>query len=148
MTLFFPDVNIWLALSIADHSHTGAAWKWLDAISGEGRLLFSRYTQLGLLRLLTNPAVTGKHPLTLREAWAVYDAWLGDPRVQFYPEPRNVDVEFREALEPLAARSASKAVGDCWLLAFAAGSGARLVTFDRGLFDFARKRGQAAVMPR
>jgi len=44
-------------------------------------------------------------------------------------------------------KPAWKWVGDCWLLAFAAGAGAKLVTFDKALFDFARKWGQAAVMP-
>jgi hypothetical protein len=148
MTLFFPDVNIWLALSVVDHAHSGAAWKWVESLPPEDRLAFSRLTQLGLLRLLTNAAVTGTHPLSLREAWAVYDGWLKDPRVEFYPEPRNVDAEFREALEPLAAKPASKWVGDCWLLAFAAGAGAELVTFDKALFDFGRKWGQPVVMPR
>ncbi|MGA8108092.1 MAG: TA system VapC family ribonuclease toxin [Acidobacteriaceae bacterium] len=148
MTLFFPDVNVWLALSIADHCHTKTAWKWLDSVPGDGRLLFSRYTQLGVLQLLTSAAVTGKHPFTLREAWAAYDRWIQDPRVEFYPEPRNADSALREAMKPFETQPSSKAVGDCWLLAFAAGTGAALVTFDRALHDFARKCGQGAVMPR
>lgn len=148
MTLFFPDVNVWLALSIADHSHTEVAWKWLDSVPANSRLLFSRYTQLGLLRLLTNPAITGRHPLTLREAWAVFDGWMSDARVQFYPEPRNADAALRKATEPFAAQPSSKWVGDCWVLAFATGTGATLVTFDKALHDFARKQGYAALLPR
>jgi toxin-antitoxin system PIN domain toxin len=147
MTLFFPDVNVWLALSIVDHSHTKAAWNWLDSVAGGDRLLFSRYTQLGLLSLLTSPAVTGKHPFRLREAWGAYDQWIGDSRVEFYPEPRNADSMFREAMEPFESQPSSKAVGDCWVLAYAAGTGATLATFDRALHDFARKRGQSSVMP-
>lgn len=49
--------------------------------------------------------------------------------------------------EPFAARAASKWVGDCWLLAFAAGVSATLVTFDRPLHDYARKSGFASVIP-
>lgn len=148
MTLFFPDLNVWLALSVEGHTHNAPAWRWLRAVPAESRLVFSRYTQIGLLRLLTNTAMMHDRVLTVREAWTVYDGWLKDGRVQFYPEPRNVDTEFRKVLEPLAAKPASKWVGDCWLLAFAAGSGAELVTFDQALLDFARKWGQAAVMPR
>jgi hypothetical protein len=148
MTLFFPDVNVWLALSIADHSHAEAAWQWLDSIPPNSRLLFSRYAQLGLLRLLTNPAVTGKYPLTLREAWAVYDGWMSDRRVQFYPEPRNVDSAFLKATEPFASRPSSKWISDCWVLAFSSQTGATLVTFDKALFEFARKQGYAAIVPR
>jgi len=73
---------------------------------------------------------------------------MDDPRVEFYLEPRNAESEFREVTRPFAAQASSKWVGDCWLLAFAAGTGASLVTFDRALVDFARKRGQAAVIPR
>jgi hypothetical protein len=100
-----------------------------------------------MLRLLTNATVTGSQPLTLHKAWAVYDRWLEDPRVEFYPEPRRIDSGFREALEPYAEKPASKWVGDCWLLAFAAGTNATLVTFDRALHAFAQKQGQASLIP-
>jgi hypothetical protein len=86
------------------------------AFPDDARLIFSRFTQLGLIRLLTNNAVMGDKTLTLGEAWTVYDRWLQDPRVEFYPEPRNMDAGFRLATEPFAARTASKWVGDCWHL--------------------------------
>lgn len=148
MTLYFPDVNVWVALSVIDHTHNAVAWKWLRSLPGDARLVFCRYTQLGILRLLANAAVTGMQPLTLHEAWGVYDQWMEDPRVDFYPEPRNVDAEFREVMAPFATKPASKWVGDGWLLAFAAEADATLVTFDRALLEFARKRGYAATTPR
>jgi toxin-antitoxin system PIN domain toxin len=148
MTLFFPDLNVWLALSVEGHIHNEPAWRWLESLPGESRVIFSRYTQIGLLRLLTNAAMMSTRALAVREAWKVYDGWIRDARVEFYPEPRNIDAEFREAMEPFAGKPASKWVGDCWLLAFAAGAGAELVTFDKALFNFARKWRQAAVMPR
>ena len=147
MTLFFPDLNVWLALSDDGHPHNSAAWAWLNGLADDSTLIFSRYTQIGLLRLLTNTAVMGGKTLTLRKAWAAYDDWLQDPRVQFYPEPRNVDAAFRMATEPFAGKAASKWVGDCWLLAYAEAAQARLVTFDQALCDFALKRGCRAVMP-
>ena len=111
------------------------------------RLVFSRYTQIGLLRLLTNASVMGDQTLTMRKAWGVYDRWLEDPRVEFYPEPRGVDTVFRQVMEPFAARHASKAVGDCWLLAYAIDIRATLVTFDRALHEYARKQGRSAIIP-
>lgn len=148
MTLYFPDVNVWVALSVVDHSHNVAAWEWLRSLPGDARLVFSRYTQLGVLRLLANAAVTGTQPLTLQEAWDVYDQWTEDPRVDFYPEPRNIDSAFRGAMKPFATKPASQWVGDCWLLAFAQETGTTLVTFDRALLDLSRKQGHSAVMPR
>jgi uncharacterized protein len=147
MTLFFPDLNVWLALSVASHAHSSSAWRWTKLLPHDSRLIFSRYTQIGLLRLLSNTSVMGEQTLTLRKAWSVYDRWLEDPRVEFYPEPRNVDTAFRHATEPFAAQQASKAVGDCWLLASAKELQATLVTFDRALHDFARKQRHSVVIP-
>jgi uncharacterized protein len=147
MTLFFPDLNVWLALSDTGHTHSASAWKWLRILPDDRKLIFSRYTQIGLLRLLTNTSVMGDQTLAVGKAWNVYDRWLEDPRVEFYPEPRNLDTGFRQATEPFAARQASKAVGDCFLLAYARELQATLVTYDRALHEFARKRGYAAVIP-
>jgi toxin-antitoxin system PIN domain toxin len=147
MTLFFPDLNVWLALSDDGHIHNSVAWAWFNGLADDSTLIFSRYTQIGLLRLLTKTAVMGNKTLTLGEAWAVYDGWLQDPRVDFYPEPRNVDVGFRRATEPFTGKAATKWVGDCWLLAYAEAVQARLVTFDRGLCEFAVKQGCRAVVP-
>lgn len=147
MTLFFPDVNVWLALSIAGHVHSDDAWRWLRMLRPDTKLILCRYTQLGILRLLTNPAVTGTPPLTVERAWDVYDRWLQDPRVEFFPEPKTIDVEFRKATKRFAALSAPKSIGDCWLMAFAVGVEASLVTFDRSLHDMARKQGNKAIIP-
>jgi toxin-antitoxin system PIN domain toxin len=147
MTLFFPDLNVWLSLSDGANAHHAAAQAWLDHLPDDAHLILSRFTQIGLLRLLTNTAVMGDQTLTLRQAWAIYDRWLADPRVEFYPEPRDLEAGFRQATQPFAARQASKWVGDCWLLAFAETAKAQLVTFDRALHQFARKQGNSAILP-
>jgi toxin-antitoxin system PIN domain toxin len=147
MTLFFPDLNVWLALSVAGHVHNSEVWNWLNLLSRDGRLIFSRYTHVGLLRLLTNQSVMGEQTLTLRKAWDVYDQWLEDPRVEFYPEPRGLEDEFREATALVSARGASKWVGDCYLLAHAKSCHAALATFDKKLCRLADKEGYAAVIP-
>lgn len=91
MTLFFPDLNVWLALSDTRHTHSANTWKWLKTLPDDHKLIFSRYTEIGLLRLLTNIAVMGDQTLILRKAWGIYDRWLEDPPVEFYPEPRNLE---------------------------------------------------------
>jgi toxin-antitoxin system PIN domain toxin len=147
MISFFPDLNVWLALSVAGHSHSAEAWSWLTLVPAEARLVFCRYTQVGLLRLLTNEAVMGAETITLRRAWEVYNGWVNDRRVEFYPESPSLDVTFREATAPFAARKASKWIGDCYLLVFAKESQASLVTFDKALLGIARKRGYSAIAP-
>lgn len=147
MTSFVPDVNIWLALSVDDHSHGPEAWQWLRALALEDRLHFCRYSQLGLLRLLTNSTVMGPSTLTLIKAWDVFDGWVQDPRVDLRPEPLQLDRAFRLATSPFWNQPASKWVGDCYLLAFAQAMGAVLVTFDKGLVQLARKADCPVVTP-
>lgn len=139
MISFFPDLNVWLALSVSGHPHSARAWRWLDGMPDEGRLFFSRYTQIGLLRLLTNVSVMGEQTVTLKKAWSVYDRWLEDFRVDFHPEPRGIEDVFREATRPFASQRASKVIGDCYLLAFARITRSVLVTFDAALHGLAER---------
>jgi toxin-antitoxin system PIN domain toxin len=147
MTSFFPDLNVWLALSVAGHSHSAEAWNWLTLLPVENRLIFSRYTQVGLLRLLTNQAAMGDQTLTLGRAWSVYDGWLADPRVEFHPEPRGLDATFRKTTAPFGKQPSSKWVGDCYLLAHAVESDATLVTFDKALLALAGRYSHSAIAP-
>ena len=146
MTSFFPDLNVWLALSVAGHSHSEDAWTWANLLPRETRLIFCRYTHIGLLRLLTNQAVMGEQTLTLRKAWSVYDRWLADPRVDFYPEPREADAEFRRVPSrsgPGRPPNGLVTVGP----ASSNGLQSTLVTFDRALYEHARKQGYSVVTP-
>ena len=45
-------------------------------------MLFCRFTQLGLLRLLSAEAVMGDELMNQRDAWSAYDRWLVDERVE------------------------------------------------------------------
>jgi toxin-antitoxin system PIN domain toxin len=147
MTSFFPDLNVWLALSDNGHSHAATAWYWLNQLPEDATLLFSRYTQVGLLRLLTNTAVMREYTLTVQGGWEMFDRWLSDPRVQFHPEPSHLDAAFRNSTAPFGGQRASKWIGDCYLLAFAKEAGATLVTFDKALLNLARKHHYAAIIP-
>ncbi len=60
MTSFFPDLNVWLALSDGGHSHNAIARAWVNDLGPDDLILFSRYTQIGLLRLLTKLGGNGQ----------------------------------------------------------------------------------------
>ncbi len=147
MTSYFPDLNVWVALSVSAHVHWADSQEWLDRVSPDSRIIFSRYTQVGLLRLLTTQAVMGSECKTLNQAWDVYDYWLNDPRIELWGEPGDLNTIFREATIPLGAQRAPKMVGDSFLLAYAEASGGALVTFDRALRALAARRGIVAISP-
>lgn len=128
MSLVFPDVNVLLALSI-EHVHQGSALDWWRR--EPGTIGFCRFTQLGLLRLLTTPAVMGGKPLSMHVAWKTYDQLLGDERVRFVTEPESIESDLRRFSS--AASASPKLLADAYLLAFAAQLGGVLATFDRAL---------------
>ena len=53
----FPDVNVWLALTHRRHIHHQIAADWFR--ERDEAMYFCRFTQLALLRLLTNEQVMG-----------------------------------------------------------------------------------------
>jgi toxin-antitoxin system PIN domain toxin len=128
MSLVFPDVNVWLALA-ATHSHRSLARVWWDKEAGP--ITFCRFTQIGLLRLLTTPAVLGEETLGMRQAWKVYDTLFSDERVEYAEEPSPIERSFREMSSHHAA--SPKFWADAYLAAFAKEMGGIVVTFDRAL---------------
>lgn len=147
MTSCFLDLNVWLALSISEHRHSAEAWRWVGLLPDDTRLIFCRYTQLGVIRMLMTPAVMGNTLLSMRKAWATYDRWLRDPRVEFHPEPKGIEASFRRMVSPFSEKPASKWVGDCYLLAFAYESEAVLVTYDAALQRLASDVGCPVLRP-
>ncbi|HET9370713.1 MAG TPA: TA system VapC family ribonuclease toxin [Vicinamibacterales bacterium] len=125
----FPDINVWVALTHAVHVHHEVAIDWYASLEPEVTLHFSRFTQLGFLRLLTAAAVMGEDVLTQTQAWAVYDRWLEDSRVGFLEEPPGLDRRFRSLTRMKTA--SPKAWADAYLAAFAGAAQLTLVTFDR-----------------
>jgi uncharacterized protein len=120
------DVNVWLAAAWARHRHHGVAKRWLD--DEEDELAFCRVTQMALLRLTTNPAITGREMLSRREAWELVEHLTADPRVRFLPEP--------DGLVPLWMAWSKRddhdhlLWTDDYLAAFAQAANADLVTLD------------------
>jgi uncharacterized protein len=126
----FPDVNVWLALTHNRHIHHTLAAEWFESAGGCSFLL-CRFTQLGLLRLLTNVQVMGEDTMSQRAAWAVYHRWLEDGRIDFVREPDTggFDPAFQAASSK--QQPATKLWADAYLAAFAKTAGLTLVTFDR-----------------
>ncbi|MGH9471303.1 MAG: TA system VapC family ribonuclease toxin [Terriglobales bacterium] len=128
----FPDTSVWVALSVSRHVHHGAARHWFERRSADTRYHFCRLTQMGLLRLLSQDAVMGaREALGQEAAWATYDRWLEDLRVDFLDEPAGLEVFFRQW--PRSLRPAPQRWSDDYLCAFAGAAGLRLATFDRAL---------------
>ena len=126
-----PDVNVWLALSTERHQHHRTTLAWFETLDETQPLVFCRQTQLGLFRLLTNPAVMGEETLTQRQCWAIYEEWLGEGRAILQPEPPEIDAAFRA--RTLAPEPATKTWTDAYLAAFAEAGHLTLVTFDKAL---------------
>jgi toxin-antitoxin system PIN domain toxin len=129
ISLSFPDLNVWLALAAPDHVHAAIARNWWN--KEEGRIAFSRFTQLGFLRLMTTAAAMDGRPLSVNEAWRIHDRFYDDDRVAFIAEPLEVETRFRKNA---SSRTASpKLWSDAWLLAVAEAAAGTVVTFDRAL---------------
>ena len=139
-SLVFPDINVWLALACSAHVHHAKAKAWYESLTLE-ELVFCRFTQLGLLRLLTTAAAMGPDVLSQRQAWDLYDAFVQGGGARLLGEPRTLDGSFR-ALSSLTSAS-SKDWADSYLAAFAVEAGAVLITFDKAL---AGRGGEAVLL--
>lgn len=124
-----PDVNVWLAAVWASHVHHSAAKTWLDAL--DDGLAFCRVTEMALLRLVSNPAVTGPDALTRRQAWDLVLGLEADPRVEFLLEPAGLTPVWM-AFSKRDDRSHLLWTDD-YLAAFCQVSGVQLVTFERSM---------------
>ena len=131
-SFLFPDINVWLALSYQRHIHYPSARGWFERLEDDSHVCFCRFTQLGLLRLLTTGAVMGEDKiLSQAEAWVVYDRWIQDDRVSFVEESSTLEARFRALTQD--ERPATKDWADSYLYAFAETADLHLVTFDQAM---------------
>src|SRR3954464_10551158 len=131
------DVNVWVALTFDTHPNHPSAKSWFDTLTTEV-CHFCRMTQQGFLRIATNQRAMGLNVLTLDEAWAAYDAFLGDPRVAFAAEPAGLEAHWRAFTK--GGTFSTHVWNDAYLAAFALASGLEVVTFDRGFAKFTAVR--------
>jgi len=128
-----PDVNVWIALIVAEHVGHRSAADWYAGPDWD-TLVLSRVTQMGFLRLLTNQHVMGKGVVDAGGAWEILDRIRQNRNIVFVREPPGIEEVWR-------GRTSSRAVGhnfwtDAYLAAFAEVAGLTLVTFDRGFTKY------------
>jgi len=128
------DVNVLLALCYAKHVHHTKAIKWLDGIEKPADIVICRITQLGLLRLLSNPSVMREDVHSLKQCWNVFDEIMSDERFFFWNEPTHLESIFRKMTESLSF--SHKIMQDAYLAAFAKTSRLNVITFDRDFKKF------------
>jgi toxin-antitoxin system PIN domain toxin len=127
-----PDVNVLLALLWPRLESHAAAHTWF-ARSGQYAWATNPLTQLGVLRLLTNPAIT-QAAVSATAALAVLSKAISHAKHEFWP----LGHELPGSLPPLAARiQGHQQWTDAALLWHAKEHGGILVTFDTGLKDLA-----------
>jgi uncharacterized protein len=121
------DVGVWLAAVWGRHVHHQIAADWFGREAGD--IVFCRVTQMGLLRLLSNPAIMGDDAIDRSEAWRVYDQLWADERVLWADEPTELGAVWRA----ISARNdkSYKLWTDDYLAAFAQACDATLTTLDR-----------------
>lgn len=127
------DVNVWLSLLVRQHQHHRIARKWYETREASEAGL-CRFVQLGLIRLLGNRSVMGGDALSAAQAWSLTQDLSEDERVEFVPEPPDIDAIFPSLLNyPIPT---GKLVSDAYLAAFAISTSRRLVTLDAGYRQF------------
>jgi toxin-antitoxin system PIN domain toxin len=134
MRSFWVDINVWIALCSDRHVHYGAAHAWFAKV-GPACARFCRLTQLGFLRLLTNPQVMENDVKSQIGAWRVYDALCEDIRVGFVSEPHQIEGLFRTLTQSRQATATGWV--DAYLAALAKTRGLTIVSFDRGFKNMA-----------
>ncbi|MBA0126615.1 VapC toxin family PIN domain ribonuclease [Haloechinothrix sp. YIM 98757] len=132
------DVGVWLAATWDGHAHHRRAASWFDEQASD--LVLCRITQMGLLRLLSNPAVMGGDVLTRANAWSIVDQLRADERVRYAGEPN----ELEQAWRAISARDddSHKLWTDDYLAAFAQAARLAMATLDSG---FARRYRSVTV---
>ena len=132
------DSNVWLALTLFDHTHHTSALRWFDGITEPKMVFFCRATQQSFLRLLTSAAVLtpiGNAPLTNRQAWNLYETLLTDDRIDTqFREPPGLERLWKQFA--LRDTSSPKLWIDAYLAAFALAGGYRFVTIDKAFAQF------------
>jgi toxin-antitoxin system PIN domain toxin len=135
------DVNVLLALLWPRHESHDAAHTWFTK-SGHKAWATSPLTQLGVLRLLTNPAVT-QGVVSAAAALTAVDEATGHEGHEFWPLDRGMTI----GLKALAARlQGHRQWTDAVLLWQATQRDGVLVTFDSGVKALAPRDAGGRVL--
>ena len=125
---YLPDVNVWLALAVAEHVHHRVSVEWMNAV--DETIVFCRVTQMGFLRLLTNSRVMAQDVCTAERAWRTIEAFRLDDRIVVASEPPTLERSWR--MITTFHKTGANFWTDTYLAAFVQVAGYTLVTLDRG----------------
>src|SRR5262245_46710362 len=141
MSRHLLDVNVLLALVWPRHEMHAAAHTWFSKSGGKAWAT-NPLTQLGVMRLLTNPAVA-QRAVNPSVALDVLSGLIRHPGHEFW----HLDREIPALLAPSAGRfQGHKQLADAVLLCQAVERGAVLVTFDTGIRELTGKDLQAHLL--
>src|ERR1041385_6321815 len=90
------DVNFLLPLCHEVHQHHPIAKMRLTATTTARELVVCRTSQLGLLRLLSNPAAMKESVCTTDEAWRVHATLKANEPFVYRAEPADLQAKLRE----------------------------------------------------
>lgn len=128
------DVNVLLALVTDRHALHSLAARWTDSVPA-GEAVVCRVAQMGLLRLLNNPAVMGDEVLDTAGCWSLWRRLLEDERFRFASEePPGLDAAFERFTTGRAF--SPRLWTDAYLAAYAHAARLTLVTLDKGFRGF------------
>ncbi len=135
------DANALVALALTTHQHHRAAHAFLADV---GRWATCPTTESALLRLLLNPAISGR-PVESGEVRAVLTGMRADPRWTFLAD----DTSLAAAHVDVVVLGGHQQVTDLHLVNLAARHGARLATFDAAIPTWLAPadRGLVRVIP-
>jgi len=134
------DLNILTALLWPAHEHHEAAHRWFGG-RRNGRWATCALTELGLMRLVTNPSFS-REALSPADALTLLSSNLSHDKHDFWVE----DLSVAEALGDVPRKlQGHKQVTDCYLLALARHHGGVLATFDRAIEPLAAGWATAAL---
>ena len=126
------DLNVFVALAWPAHEHHTAARTWFLS-RGKSKWATCPLTQLGFIRLLSNPAFS-PDALSVPDALALLMKNVNQPAHEFWPDALTAP----RALKPLIRDAFGyRQITDAYLLSLVLRHKARLATFDRGLLEFA-----------
>jgi toxin-antitoxin system PIN domain toxin len=134
MRRLLPDINIWVAYAVEAHPHhelVKTRWRTLE----EADLFFCRVTQMGLLRILTQPKAMGISVLSAKGAWELWERLAREQQVEFVEEQEETGKCFREYSD--GESFSFKRWTDAYLAAFARSGGMGVLTLDKGFKNFA-----------
>lgn len=131
------DVNVLLPLLLPQHVAHAAARQWLADRPADAQTFFALPTQLGVLRLLSQPRVLGAAALAPERALQTWDSLV--QALGLHEAPPTPPEHAQHLRQLVVGRAATPNLWtDAWLAALALSLDCEMVSFDRGFRSFNR----------